>query len=575
MSLLGHRAPSGRGLRLVWVLALVVLVGYPIALVFGQSFVSADGGVTVDNYGLLGAEPRLAEAVLNSMWIALGTALGSLLIGLPMAWLTVRTDLPLRRLFRGSAVLTFAAPSFIAALGWVLLLGPRNGVINTTLMDIFGLTEAPFDIFTPWGIIFVLSLFLYPLVYLPVSAALESVDQAMEDAAASLGAARLRVLATVTFPVIAPALLAGTILVFVTSAVIFGPVAILGAPGGFQTIPTVLLDLMQFPPRLEAAAVISVPVLIMIAVLLLIQRKILAGRRFTVVGGKTGQQGRLRLGRGRIPAVAFCSLVLILTLVAPFGILVATSFRQALGRPFGADNFTLTGNYAEVFGQPLIAAALGSSLLLAVAATVIAVAVAVIASWLSQRTRARSNAFITPAMAAPLAFPGAILGIGLIIAYAGPPFGWGGTAVILLIGYAASALPLSFAYVQAGMSQLGSDLEEASRGLGASKARTWRQVTIPLLKPSLLAAALLNFVLLFRELEISVFLYTGANPTVATVIYNLANESLYQRVGALAVVVLAINVGVVLIATRYLDRRPGEHRSRKASEPSYSEKETV
>ena len=555
-------------MRLVWVLAILALVGYPIAQVFGQSFLADDGGLTLDNYGLLATEPRLAEGIFNSVWIACGTVLGSLVVGLPVAWLAVRTDMPMRRFFRGSAVLTFAAPSFIAALGWILLLGPRNGVLNTALMSLFGLDEAPFDIFTPWGIIFVLSLFLYPLVFLPVSAALEGIDPALEQAAASLGASRWRVLRTVTFPVVAPALIAGSILVFVSAAVIFGPVAILGAPTGFQTIPTVLLSLMQFPPRIEAAAVISVPILVIIAALLVLQRKLVGGKRFTVIGGKPGRQDVTHLGRGRVPAVAFCSLVVVLSLVLPFGMLLVTSFRKALGRPLGWDNFTLTGNYEEVFGRPLIAAAMGNSFALAIGGTLLALAVSLLASWLVHRTRARSNAVIVGSMAAPLAFPGAVLGIGLIIAYAGPTFGLGGTSTILLIAYAGSALPLTFAYVHAGMGQIGAEVEEASRSLGASWVRTWRRITVPLLRPSLLAAALLNFVLLFRELEMSVFLYTGANPTVATVLYNLASESLYQRVGALSVVILLINIAVTVVAIRLLHRRPGESPRRRSPDPA-------
>ncbi|MGY2082171.1 ABC transporter permease [Blastococcus sp. SYSU DS0539] len=557
-----------RAMRLVWVAAILALVGYPVAQVFGQSFVADDGGLTLDNYGLLASEPRLMEGVLNSLWIAVGTVIGSLLLGLPVAWLAVRTDMPFRRFFRGSAVLTFAAPSFIAALGWILLLGPRNGMLNTALMSVFGLEEAPFDIFTPWGIIFVLSLFLYPLVFLPVSAALEGIDPALEQAAASLGASRARVLRTVTFPVILPSLIAGSILVFVSAAVIFGPVAILGAPTGFQTIPTVLLSLMQFPPRIEAAAVISVPILVIIAVLLVLQRKLVGGKKFTVIGGKPGRQDVTHLGGASFLALGFCSLVVVLSLVLPFGVLLVTSFRKALGRPLGWDNFTLTGNYEEVFGRPLIAAAMGNSFILALGGTVLALAVALLASWLVHRTKARSNAVIVGAMAAPLAFPGAVLGIGLIIAYAGQPFGLGGTLTILLIAYAGSALPLTFAYVHAGMGQIGAEVEEASRSLGASWARTWRRITVPLLRPSLLAAGMLNFVLLFRELEMSVFLYTGANPTVSTVLYSLASESLYQRVGALSVVVLLINIVVTVFAMRLLDRRPGQSTRRSRRSPS-------
>lgn len=541
-----------RGSRLAWALGAVVLLAYPLALLFRQSLLDADGSVTFENYARL-IDPSLVEATLNSLWIGVGSVLGSLLIGLPMAYLVSRTDLPLRRMFRTSTVLTFAAPSFIAALGWILLLGPRNGLINTGLMSLFGLEEAPFDIFTPWGIIFVLSMFLYPLVFLPTTGALDNLDPNLEQAAANLGAGRWTVLRRVTVPLVMPSMLGGAMLVFVTAFIIFGPVAILGAPVGFDTIPTALLKLMSFPPQIEVAAILSVPVLVVIAALLVIQRRMLGGRRFTVVGGKHGPRTTVRLGRWKPVAVLFCVGVLVVSLVLPFGMLLLTSFRKALGLPLTWSNLVLSDNYIRVFRQPQIVDAFRNSFVLAVGAVAFGVLFAVLAAWLVQRTRAPSNAIVGPTMLSPLAFPGAIMGIALIIAYARQPFALGGTLIILFVAYASRVLPLSYAYISAGMMQIGPEAEEASRSLGASWWRTWRRITLPLLRNSIIAVALLNFVLVFRELETSIFLYTGANPTTSTVLFNLASESLFQLMGAMSVVILVINIGVVIVATRWLN----------------------
>ncbi|MGV9862970.1 ABC transporter permease [Rhodococcus koreensis] len=539
--------------RLVWALVMVVLVAYPVTRIISQSLSSEDGTSLFANYSILFEDDRIAVAILHSLWIAVGTMIGALSIALPMSWLLVRSDLPGRRVFRSVAVLTFAAPSFIAALGWVLLLGPRNGLLNTGIQNLFGLEEPPFNIFGPWGIIFVLSLFLYPLILMPVSAALEGIDPSLEHAASTLGASRFKVLRTVTFPIVLPAVVAGSILTFVTSVVVFGPVAVLGGPAGFDTVPTVLLQMLKFPPRIELAAVIAVPIIVMLAGLLFIQHKILGSRKFVVIGGKPGQQAPTRLGVWKLPAFGFATLVLLLSLVLPFGILVLTSFRRAVGRPMGMDNFTWTENYVRVFSQPGIVAAFVNSIVLALAATVAAMVVAILASWLKQRTTSTTNAGIPAAMASPLAFPGAIFAIGIIIAYAGRPVALGGTLAILAIAYIAHALPLTFSYVDAGMGQIGAEMEEASRSLGAGWFRTCWRVTIPLLKPSLLAAGLLNVVILLRELEMSVFLFTGSNPTIATVLYGLANDSLYQQVGAVAVVVLAINLVIALTAVKLMN----------------------
>lgn len=540
--------------RLVWALALAVLLGYPIVELFARSVRSRDGGWTLGFYGELFADPLLLTATLNSLWVGAGTVVGSLVIALPLAFLVSRTDLPGKRFLGTTAVLTFAAPSFIAALGWILLLG-SNGLINTALMGWFGLAEPPIDIFGPWGIIFVLSTFLYPLVFLPVSAALNNVDPALEQAAAGFGAGRARVLRIVTFPLVLPAIAGGAILTFVTSFVIFGPVAVLGAPAGFQTIPTVLLRLISAPPRIETAAVMSVPVLVVIGVALLLRRQLLGARRFTVLGGKPAARPVQRLGRARPVAAVFAYGVFVLTLVLPFGVLALTSFRKAIGRPLGPDNLVLFDNYRRVFQNPQIGKAFTTSILASVGGVVIGLALALLAAWLVHRTRSRANTLVAPAMLAPLAFPGAVLGIGMIIAFARPPWGLGGSLAILVLAYGVHTLPLAFTYVNAAMSQVGPELEEAARSLGAGWPRTWRQITLPLLRPSVVAAALISFVMLFRELEMSVFLYTGANPTTATVLYELAGESQFQLIGALSVVILAVNIAVVLLAVRLLPNR--------------------
>lgn len=548
-------SPVERTTKVFWALGIVVLLAYPLGMLAVISVRDEAGGLGLGNYSAL-LDPALVRATLNSIWIGTGTVVGCLLVGVPLAWLVARTDLPGRRQLRTITILTFATPSFIAALGWILLLGPRAGIINTTLMGWFGWSSPPFDIFSPWGIIFVLSMFLYPLVFLPTASALENLDPQLEQAASGLGAGTVRVLRTVTLPLVTPSILGGSMLVFVTSFVIFGPVAILGGPVNFDTIPTAMLRLLEFPPRIETAAVVSVPVLAVIAVLVVVQRRVLGGRRFTTVGGRHGPRSRVHLGRWRAPALVFVAAVITLSLILPFGVLLLTSFRKALGLPFNADNFTLLDNYRRVFAQGQVTQAFANSLLLSTLAVVFGVVFAFLAAWLVQRQRSRANALVPVSMLAPLAFPGAVIGIALIIGYARPPFGLGGGLLILFIAYASKVLPLSYAYLSAGMSQIGPEPEEASRSLGAGWVRTWRKVSLPLLRPTVLAVALLNFVLVFRELETSIFLFTGSNPTTATVLYQLASESLYQLMGALSMVIIVINLAIVLIATRWLGDHP-------------------
>lgn len=543
--------PARRIVRLTWLLAAVVLVYYPLVLLFRESFRGDTRPFTLENYGLLLGGSEMIVAALNSLWIGVGATVGAVLIAVPMSYLVSRTDLPGRRFFRSVAVLTFATPTFIAALGWMLLLGPRSGLINEWLVSTMGFDEAPLNVFSPWGIIFVLSLLLYPLVLLPVANAFDNMDVSLEQAAADLGATRSQVVRKITLPVIGPALSAGAMLTFVTAFVIFGPVAVLGSPVGFDTIPTLLLRLTRTPTSgIEQAAVIAVPVLVVIAGLTLIQRRLLGGRSFALVGGKPSGRTTAALRAWRWPAFLACSAVFFVSIVMPFGVLLLTSFRRSIGRPLGPDNFTLTDNYRRLLDMPDVVAAFGNSLKLAFVATLASLVMAFLAAWLLERDRAWFRPLIQPTMLSSLAFPGAVLGIALIVGYAREPFGLAGGLLIIGLAYVLRTIPFSFAYTRAGLQQLGSETEEAARSLGAGWIRAFRSVTLPLLASTIISAGVLNFVLLFRELEASVFLYTGRNPVTAVVLYTLSTESRFQLMGAFSVVVLVINIGMVLIANR-------------------------
>jgi len=540
----------------LWAAAAFFLVAVPVGGLLWRSLADGQtGGIGLGNYAAVLSTPGILEAIWNSTWIGLATTAIALVIAVPLAFLVSRTDMPGHGLFRSFAVLTFAAPSFIAAMGWILLLGPRNGLLNQYVITPLGLPA--FDVFGPRGIVMVLSFFLYPLIFLPVTDAMDNMDSRLEEAAESLGATRSHTLRAITLPLILPPVFSGSLLVFISAFVIFGPVALLGGPVGFQTIPTAMLQLMTFPPKIEYAAVLGLPVLVALGLLLVLQRRIYGRRRYTTVGGKPGQRRLLRLGIWRWPAWLFGVAVMLVSVVLPFGVLLLTSFRKAIGLPLTPGNLVLFDNYRALLHQPEILESFWNSLWISLVATLASIAVAVLAGWLLERGRSRLRGLIQPSMLAPLAFPGAILGIAMIITYGGQPFWIGGTLTIIVLAYLIRVVPQSFTYTHAGLKQLNAETEDAARSLGASWTETMRRVTVPLLRGPILSIGVLNFVLLFRELDVSIFLYTGTNSVAPVVLYNLASESRFQLMGALSVVMLTVNLGVVLLARRLLGVRIG------------------
>lgn len=531
-----------------------LLVLYPLGILLVES-VRGAGGPTLAHYGEVVRDPDLRQVVANTFWVAAVTTAACLLLGVPLAWALARTDLPGREAVRTLSALTLASPSFLGALAWVLLLGPRAGKVNRLLMDLFALEAPPFDIFSPWGVVFVLTLFCYPLVLLPVAAALETLDRSLEDASRVLGAGRLRTAWAVTLPLAGPAILSGAILVFVEAMVLFGPVAVLGVPVQFHTLPTKLLTLMRLPPRLELAAVLTVPLVLTLGVLLVLQRAWLGRRRFTVTTGRGQRPDRVSLGPWRWPLAALAFGVVGVAVGLPYGTLLLVSLQQSLGRPFGPDNFAGLAHYRYLFAQSAVPRALLHSFGLAVAGVLGALVLGLAAAWLVERVRGWHRTVLPGLLLAPFALPGAALGVALVLAFGGPPFALAGTLTILGLAYVVRSLPVTFAYARSALVQLSPELEEASRTLGASWGRTLRSVTLPLLREGVLAAAVVQFVLLFRELGTSVFLYTGGNEVTAVVIYDFAQEAQFTLVAALSVIVAAVNLGVVALVRRGLVRR--------------------
>jgi iron(III) transport system permease protein len=538
----------------------VVLVGvlaYPLGLLIVRSF-RAPGviGPTLANYVELVTHPDLLASLRHSFVVAIWTTLAALALAIPMAWGVARTNMPGKGWVRSLTVLTFASPSFLGAIAWMILLGPRGGKLNLFLRDLFRLDAPPFNIFSPGGIVFVLALFSYPVVFFIVSAAMENLDASLEECARVLGGGRWHVTRTVSMPLVLPAVLAGAILVFVEALVIFGPPAVLGVPVGYHTLATRMFTMFDYPPRFEMAAVLAVPIIATLAVLLLIQRLWLHRRRYEVLTGKGARPQQYDLGPWRWLLAGYSFGVIGLSVGLPFVTLLYAASLRAFGMPLTWDNFALAQNVAFLFRQPTVVRALWHSLVLAAGGTFTALALSLAMAWLIERTTVRGKGLLSLAMLASFAFPGVALGIGLVLAYSRAPWNLYGTLWLFFFAYTARGLPVGFVFCRSALKQLSRELEEATRVFGASWLRSLRDVVVPLLRSALLGAGVLLFVVLFREISASVFLHTAGNEVTAVVIYEFYNEVQFTLMTALSVIVAVANVAVVLVARRAVGRNP-------------------
>jgi iron(III) transport system permease protein len=540
----------------VWVsaaLALVVLIALPLGWL-GWLSVSGEHGVTLAHYRDAFTDPALQKALWNTIVLAFWVGLASVAIGAPLAWLTARTDVPARGLIRGLVLASFVTPPFLGAFAWVMLAGPNAGVLNTFWRSLTGGDTPLLNIFTMPGLVFVVSIYTFPYVYIMLANTLALIASDLEEAAAILGAGRLTVARTVTLPMVLPALASGFILAVLQALALFGSPAILALPAGFHTITTQIWSLFQFPPKVEQAAAFSVPLLLATALLLDVQKRVLGRRGYAAVGAKGGQRRTIALGFWRWPALAACLAVMSVAIFLPYAMLAKGAFARAWAQPLGRDNVTL-GNFAFTFFEyGSTRAAILNTLELAVLTACVGAAMVALLSYVTSRRLVVGHQLVAFLVLAPVVVPGVVLAVGLFIAYTRPPFVLYGTLWILFLAYLTKEMPVGYAQADATFRGIPADLEDAGRVLGAGRLRILKDVTAPLAKSGIIAAWCFIFIGVIRELSASILLFTPNTKVMSVVIFDLKEEGQFGAISVLGLVMLALTFATVALVQAALGR---------------------
>ena len=546
------------------VAGLIVLVVLPLLFLLAGSF-RGEQGLSLEHFAEALSGRLYLQALGNSLVLGAWTGLFSILIGLPMAWAVSRTNVPGPALFRVTATLSYLSPPFLTAIAYVNLFSPNAGLINVLMRDVIGAPWLTFNIFTMAGLVLVTVLHTFPFVFLLASSALQSVDASYEEAAQMLGAGKLRTALLVTLPLIAPAVLAGTLLAFVNAIALFGSQAILGLPGRIVTLPTRIYALFDYPPQYGLASALSLLFIAITVAALYVQHRFLARRSYVTVGGKGGRRQLVDLGPLRWLLFAFCVLVFVVAIVLPYGALIAVSLSKSWGLSFW-QGLTLANYRFVLFEYGVTQRAILNSLLLATLAATIVVLLGTVIGWIDVRTRAPGRRLLDYVSLVPLGLPGIVMAVALIQFWLTMPVALYGTLTILLLAYVGRYMPLGVRAANSSLRQIDPALEESARVLGASWGRTLREVTLPLIRPGLFAGWLLVFVPVIQELSASILLFSSSSITLAVAVYNLYETGYTEPVAALAMVNMAI-ISMALLAAHWLasGRADGAMRAGAAS----------
>ena len=530
------------------ILALIILIVLPLLfLLFGS--VRGDHGLNLNYFGEVNSGRLYRQALFNSLILGAWTGLFSLAIGLVLAWAVSRTDVPGKTLIQITASLSYLSPPFLTAIAFVYLFSPNAGLINVFLRDVAGLPWLTFNIFSMTGLVLVTVLHTFPFVYLLASSALTSVDASYEEAAQILGASKIRTALSVTAPLVAPAILSGTLLAFVNAIALFGSQAIIGLPGRIVTLPTRIYALFDYPAEYGLASALSLIFVVITVAALYLQRAFLARRSYVTLAGKGARPQLIALGPARWFLFGFSVLAFLIAIVAPYTTLLAVSLSKSWGLAFWK-GLTLDNYHFILVEYNVTQRAILNSLTLAIIAATLAVLLGAIIGWIDLRTRMPGRKLLDYTALIPLGLPGIVVAVALIQFWLAMPLALYGTMGILLLAYVGRYIPLGVRAANTSLRQIDPSLEESAQILGASWLTTMREITFPLIRPGLFAGWLLVFVPVIQELSASILLFSPTSITLAVAVYNLYETGAVERVGALAIINMLIIGAAIVVANK-------------------------
>lgn len=543
---------------------LGVLVIIPIVMIVVASFLnvppfSGSGALafTSANYAQLW-NSEIGMAAFNTFSIAIGGSAIALVIGCGLAWLAARTDIAAPSFVYLAGIMPLFVSVLVAAAAWSSLASGHSGYINLLLTSMHIPWQVEVESRT--GIAFVFGLYYAPYPFLFMYGALTLIHSDLEEAAALGRASITTTLRKITFPLVKPALLGAVLLVFALMAEDFPVPELLGQPVGIQTLSVAIYNLMTHTPTQQnAASALSVVLMLVTAMFVYLQRRLLGGNDYRTVTGKGMQTRRFRLGRARGVAFAAVVVYVLLAMVAPGFALLEGTFRTdlyisnfaALFAPAGlsvgpivsalTDPVVLSGALNS-FGSSLGAALVGTALFFSVAYVV-------------HRTTLPGRAPLDYLATVPVAIPALVLGIGILWTWLASPLPVYGTLTLLSIGYIVRFFPQGYRAVASSMMQVHDDLENAAQIGGANRRQILWHIMLPLIRDGVASSVFIVFILSLRELTASLFLYTTSTRTLAIVIYEKYISGSWSQVASISVIFTIALALVTLSGRRWLQSR--------------------
>ena len=539
-------------------LFVLYLAGVPLVMLLYGSIRSAPIGepgatFTIQNYIKAYLDREFWLLLLNSVYYALGTCSLTFLIGTFLAWVSERTNTPLKKLFVVMSLIPFIIPGILSTISWILLLSPKIGLINIAIKEALGLETAPFNIYTMWGMIWAEAIHLYPLVFLLMSAAFRNMDTSLEEAALTAGSTTFQTFCKVTLPLMRPAMFSVILINFVRGIEAFEVPALIGVPAKVSVFTTkIFLAIHQFPSDFGLAGAYAVTLLAISTVGVLIYGRITRKEeRYATVTGKGYRPRVIDLGGWKWLTLGISFLIFFLAVILPVFVLLWSSFIPYYGVPSRELMEKMTwANYQYIINYPLALTSFKNSFYLSVGSATIVMVLTSIISWITVKTRLPGRALLDNLTFIPIAMPGIVLGVSLIWVYLTLPIPIYGTIWVLLLAYITKFMPYGIRAASASMIQINKELEEASFTSGGTWFQTFYKIVLPLLMPGFTAGWIYISIIALRELSTSILLYSYNSTVLSIMAFDLWEGGQYTYVCALGVLMVLLLVTMAFTARK-------------------------
>jgi iron(III) transport system permease protein len=505
---------------------------------------------TFKNYHAAYASEYTYSTFMNSLIFASGSAALGFFFGGVLAWLTERTNTPLRAIFVPIAVVPLILPGVLESIAWIFLLSPKFGYLNVWLMALFGLESPPFNVFSLPGMIWVHSVGQVPLAFLMMVAAFKSMDPSLEESAMMSGAGTLQTLKRVTLRLLMPTCGSVLLILFVRTLESFETPALIGIPARIYVYTSeIYLAFNEYPPDYGRGAALAVGLLLLSALgVWLYTRSTRENKKFQTVTGKAFRPRQFDLGPWRWVGLGFLGTYFLLVVLLPFLVLFWASFLPFFAAPsWDAVQKLSLENYRYLNGFRPFWDAMKNSIILALMTATAAMLLTSVIAWIVYKSRLPGSWILDFLAFVPITVPGIVLGMALILLYVAFPLPIYGTIWVLLIAYLTRYIPYGMRAASGSILQIHSELEEAAATSGASWWETFKRVTLPLLRPGFAAGWIYICIVSFREFSTSVLLATGESRVLSILLFTMFEQGQVTVVAAIGICMIVVLLGIVAV----------------------------